>query len=476
MDYRELKKIGDYQWELPKQGNMRVPAIFFCSRSLLREIEPKVFEQTSNVACLPGIIKSSLAMPDAHWGYGFPIGGVAAFDPDKGGIISIGGVGYDISCGVRTMRTGLKRKTIEPLLKQLIDSLFKNIPAGLGSEGHINLSQTKLDELLQEGAVWAVKNGFGMPEDLEYIEDNGQFPDANPAKVSKEAKKRQKNQMGTLGSGNHYLEVQYVEEIFDHFTADHFEIKENDVLISLHCGSRALGHQIGTDYLNHFSNSTKKYNIFLPERDLICAPIYSQDGQDYLQAMSCGVNCALANRQILGHLAREIFTDLFPDSNVSLLYDVSHNTCKKEEHLLGKKRQLLYIHRKGATRSLGPQHPSLPSNYSQVGQPVLIGGTMGTSSYILAGDHQSEELAWSSACHGAGRTMSRRKALKHWKGNSVINELSRQGILIRTASKKGAAEEAPLAYKNIDSVVETTHKTGLARKVAKLRPLACIKG
>lgn len=476
MDYRELKKIGDYQWELPKQGNMRVPAIFFCSRSLLREIEPKVFEQTSNVACLPGIIKSSLAMPDAHWGYGFPIGGVAAFDPDKGGIISIGGVGYDISCGVRTMRTGLKRKTIEPLLKQLIDSLFKNIPAGLGSEGHINLSQTKLDELLQEGAVWAVKNGFGMPEDLEYIEDNGQFPDANPAKVSKEAKKRQKNQMGTLGSGNHYLEVQYVEEIFDHFTADHFEIKENDVLISLHCGSRALGHQIGTDYLNHFSSSTKKYNIFLPERDLICAPIYSQDGQDYLQAMSCGVNCALANRQILGHLAREIFTDLFPDSNVSLLYDVSHNTCKKEEHLLGKKRQLLYIHRKGATRSLGPQHPSLPSNYSQVGQPVLIGGTMGTSSYILAGDHQSEELAWSSACHGAGRTMSRRKALKHWKGNSVINELSRQGILIRTASKKGAAEEAPLAYKNIDSVVETTHKTGLARKVAKLRPLACIKG
>src|SRR6056297_2023190 len=364
-----------------------------------------------------GIIKSSLAMPDAHWGYGFPIGGVAAFDPDKGGIISIGGVGYDISCGVRTMRTGLKRKTIEPLLKQLIDSLFKNIPAGLGSEGHINLSQTKLDELLQEGAVWAVKNGFGMPEDLEYIEDNGQFPDANPAKVSKEAKKRQKNQMGTLGSGNHYLEVQYVEEIFDHFTADHFEIKENDVLISLHCGSRALGHQIGTDYLNHFSNSTKKYNIFLPERDLICAPIYSQDGQDYHQAMSCGVNCALANRQILGHLAREIFTDLFPDSNVSLLYDVSHNTCKKEEHLLGKKRQLLYIHRKGATRSLGPQHPSLPSNYSQVGQPVLIGGTMGTSSYILAGDHQSEELAWSSACHGAGRTMSRRKALKHWKGN-----------------------------------------------------------
>ncbi len=476
MDYRDLKQIGEYQWQIPIHGHMRVPSTFFSSNHLVREIEPKVFDQAANVACLPGIVKSSLAMPDAHWGYGFPIGGVAAFDPDQGGIISIGGVGYDISCGVRTMRTGLDRKKIEPVLKQLLDSLFKTVPAGLGTEGHIHLSQTKLDELLQDGAVWAVRNGYGLPEDLEYIEDNGRFPNADPSKVSKEAKKRQKNQTGTLGSGNHYLEIQYVKEILDHFTADHFEIKEDDILISLHCGSRALGHQIGTDYLNYMGSSVKKHNIFLPERDLICAPIHSREGQDYYQAMACGINCALANRQVLGHLVREILTDFFPETDVSLLYDVSHNTCKKEEHQVDKTSRVLYVHRKGATRSFGPDHPDLPIKYRQVGQPVLIGGTMGTSSYILAGENQSEDLAWSSACHGAGRTMSRRQALKRWKGNSVINELSARGILVRAASKKGAAEEAPLAYKDIEDVVETTHQAGLARKVARLKPLACIKG
>jgi tRNA-splicing ligase RtcB len=415
-------------------------------------------------------------MPDAHWGYGFPIGGVAAFDPGQEGIISIGGVGYDISCGVRTMRTGMKKKEVEPFLKKLIDTLFQHIPAGLGSEGHLHLSQSQLDDLLKQGASWAISKGYGLPEDLEYIEDKGRLPGADPSKVSKEAKKRQKNQTGTLGSGNHYLEIQCVDTIFDHFTADHFEINEEDILISLHCGSRALGHQIGTDYLTHLGQSCQKHHIYLPERDLVCAPICSQEGQDYYQAMCCGVNCALANRQVLGHKTREIFTEIFPNASLSLLYDVSHNTCKIEEHKVGERVKQLYVHRKGATRAFGPYHPDLPLKYRPVGQPVLIGGTMGTSSYILAGNEQSEELAWSSACHGAGRSMSRRQALKRWKGNAVIKDLSNQGILVRAASKRGAAEEAPLAYKNIHDVVETTHQVGLARKVAKLRPLACIKG
>ncbi len=476
MDTADLKPIGECQWEIPCRHPMRVPARFFSSEKLVRLLEPKVIEQTANVAALPGIVKASLVMPDAHWGYGFPIGGVAAFDPDQGGVISVGGIGYDISCGVRTLRTGLNIQEVLPKLEALTDALFKRIPAGLGSKGLISLSPSQLDDLLTQGARWAVARGFGIQQDLEFIEDHGCTPGADPDLVSDTAKKRQEKQTGTLGSGNHYLEIQVVEEIFDHFTAEAFGLQDQDVLISLHCGSRALGHQIGTDSLQHLAEAAKKYNITLPERELVCAPVNSPEGRNFYRAMVCGINCALANRQVIGHLVREEVEAVLPGADCSLLYDISHNTCKVESHQAQGGARKLYVHRKGATRAFGPGHPELPRRYAPVGQPVLIGGTMGTSSYILAGNAAGEDLAWSSACHGAGRAMSRRQALKKWKGQSVIASLGHQGILIRTASARGAAEEAPQAYKDVFEVVESTHRAGLARKIARVRPLACIKG
>jgi tRNA-splicing ligase RtcB len=471
-----LNQIGPYCFEIPKQGSMRVPARFFGAPALIEAIDAKVFEQAANVACLPGIVKASLAMPDAHWGYGFPIGGVAAFDPERGGVISVGGVGYDISCGVRTMRTGLHREEVEPVLEALVDELFRNIPAGVGSEGLLKLSGAKLDEALQGGAAWAVRNGFGTRSDLEFIEDQGRVSGGNPDKVSDTAKKRQKRQIGTLGSGNHYLEVQHVSRIFDGPAAQAFGLVEGDVVVTLHCGSRALGHQIGTDYLNTLGRAANKYSISLPERELVCAPIDSPEGRDYFEAMVCGINCALANRQVLGHLVRDSFERVLPQARLSVLYDISHNTCKEETHEVQGSKRTLYVHRKGATRAFGPGREELPARYRQAGQPVIIGGTMGTASYILCGLEQGQEMAWGSACHGAGRAMSRRQALKRWKSKDVIEDLREQGILIRAASKKGAAEEAPQAYKDVDLVVDSTHAAGLAKKVAQLKPLACIKG
>mgnify|MGYP006279588233 CR=1 FL=1 len=476
MKSSDLVATGECRFELPPQGAMRVPAVFFASPGLVHQLEDKVLEQAANVACLPGIVRASLAMPDAHWGYGFPIGGVAAFDPEQGGIISVGGIGYDISCGVRSMHTSLHRSQIEPYLEQLTKLLFQRIPAGVGSKGAISLNHKQLDQLLAQGASWAVGQGYGWPDDLANIEDNGRVSGANPDKVSSQAKERQYRQMGTLGSGNHYLEIQVVDAIYDQAAAKAFGLAVDDVLVSIHCGSRALGHQIGTDYLQILGRATARYGVKLPERELVCAPIHSPEGQDFYQAMVCGINCALANRQILSHLVREAFALLLPEAFLPLIYDVSHNTCKIEEHAVQGRRVPLYVHRKGATRAFGPGHPELPAHYREAGQPVLIGGTMGSHSYILAGNTGGEDLAWSSACHGAGRSMSRKKALKRWKGQSVVNDLARQGILIRVASKRGAAEEAPLAYKDVDDVVESTHRAGLARKVARVSPLACIKG
>ncbi len=461
-------------WEIGAREQMRVPTRIFASRQILNQLEPQVLEQAKNVAWLPGIVQASLVMPDAHWGYGFPIGGVAAFDPEDQGVICMGGIGYDISCGVRTLRTKLDRSQIQPQLERLADRLFARIPAGLGSQGLLQLSQAKLDQVLEQGAGWAVQQGFGDPQELELIEDQGRIIGADPDLVSQEAKKRQKKQMGTLGSGNHYLEVQYVQEIFDSFTAEAFGLEQDQICVSLHCGSRALGHQVGTDYIQILGRAAQKYNIQLPVRDLVCAPILSQEGKDFYRAMACGINCALANRQILGHLVREVFEEIFPGAEAQLLYDVSHNTCKIETHQVQGQPRKLYVHRKGATRAFGPGSAGIPARYSQVGQPVLIGGTMGTSSYILAG--QQENQAWGSACHGAGRAMSRRQALKRHKAKGVLNELAHQGILIRAASKKGAAEEAPAAYKDVNQVVQATQEAGLARKIAKLAPLACIKG
>jgi tRNA-splicing ligase RtcB len=476
VELKQLKRLGEYQWEIPKDKDMRVPALIFASKDLVSEMDEKVREQLNNVASLPGIVKAAIAMPDAHWGYGFPIGGVAAFDPDNGGIISVGGVGYDISCGVRNLLTGLTRDEILPLLESLIDRLFRVVPSGVGSEGKIRLTPAELDDVLTGGAEWAVEKGYGLPEDLTHTEEEGRLEGADPSCVSDIAKRRQYRQVGTLGSGNHYLEIQYVEEIFHQPSAEAFGLKQGDVIVSIHCGSRALGHQIGTDYLQVLGKAGKKYQIPIRERELVCAPIKSPEGERYYKAMACGVNCALANRQVITHLTRQVFHEIVPRATVKNLYDVSHNTCKIEEHKVNGEVKRLYVHRKGATRAFGPDRPEVPEAFRNVGQPVLIGGTMGTCSYILVGQETGEALAWGSACHGAGRSMSRRAALKRWKGRKIIAELAHRGILIRATSYRGAAEEAPEAYKDVTSVVDSTHRAGLARKVALLRPMACIKG
>ncbi|MCS7150168.1 MAG: RtcB family protein [Caldimicrobium sp.] len=476
MELKKLKKISDFEWEITKEGEMNVPGRIFGSEKLIEEMDEKVYEQVYNVACLPGIVKASIAMPDAHWGYGFPIGGVAAFDPEEGGIISVGGVGYDISCGVRTLLSPLTKDEIWPYLEDLIRDLFVTVPSGVGSEGEIKLSPNQLDEVLVGGAQWAVERGYGVKEDLEYIEERGRMEGADPTFVSMEAKKRQHKQVGTLGSGNHYLEVQYVEEIYDRHIASAFGLFEDQVVVTIHCGSRALGHQIATDYLPLLAKASRKYGIPIREKELVCAPIKSEEGLQYFKAMCCGINCALANRQVITHLVREVFKSYFPGVFLKLLYDVSHNTCKVEYHVIDGKKRKLYVHRKGATRAWGPGRAELPPAYREVGQPVIIGGSMGTASYILAGTKEGEERAFGSACHGAGRTMSRNQAIRSFRADELIERLRKRGIIVMGKSKKGLAEEAPEAYKDVTLVIEATCKAGLTKKVAKLLPLGCIKG
>ena len=476
MDRKLVKRRGEYRWQVERVGKMKVEGVIFASEELIKGMDDKVAEQVANVASLPGIVGGSYAMPDAHWGYGFCIGGVAAFDMDKGGVISAGGVGFDIACGVRTLHTKLKVKDIEGKRETIAEALFRHIPAGVGSRGRIRLKAARLDELLSEGAKWAVEHGYGDKEDLRFIESGGRAIGADPAEVSDYAKKRQEGEMGTLGSGNHYLEIQKVVEVYDKQAAEAFGLAKDDIKISIHCGSRGLGHQIGTDYLKRMTQSAKSYGLELPERELACAPLDSKVGRSYLGAMRCGINCAMANRQILMHLVREVFADILPQANIKLLYDVSHNTCQEEEHRTNGKTKKLFVHRKGATRALGPGDGRLPAEYRKVGQPVLIGGTMGTASYILTGTGESERLSFSSACHGAGRNMSRTAAKKQWHGREVAKKLAGQGVLIRSRSMRGVAEEAPGAYKDVDEVVEVTDKAGLAKKVAKLVPLICVKG
>jgi len=455
---------------------MRVPAIIYADEALIRDMDDKVYEQAVNVAMLPGIVRASYAMPDAHWGYGFPIGGVAAFDPDEGGVVSAGGVGFDISCGVRTMLTGLKVADILPVQKSLADSLYRQIPAGVGSTGAITLDQAEMDAMLSGGARWAVERGWGDARDLERIEEGGQMAGAVPSYVSARARERQRREMGTLGSGNHYLEAQAVAEIFDAAIADVYGLSYDDVVVTIHCGSRGLGHQIGTEFLRDMVIAAPAAGIALPDRELACAPIKSEIGQRYLGAMRAAINCALANREILGHFSRRVFAHFFPGHDISLLFDVSHNTCKVEPHKVDGKQRNLFVHRKGATRAFGPGHESLPAALRSAGQPVLIGGSMGTGSYILAGAASSEQKAFSSACHGAGRAMSRHAALKQWSGRKIQDDLREQGILIRSPSTRGIAEEAPGAYKDVGAVVAAAEHAGLARRVARLRPLICIKG
>jgi tRNA-splicing ligase RtcB len=476
MDTSTLTRISDFEWRIEPQGDMRVPGVIFASKALVEAMDEKVREQVTNVAALPGIVTASYAMPDAHWGYGFPIGGVAAFDANQAGVVSAGGVGFDISCGVRTLLTGLQRADIEPLKDRLADALFHSIPVGLGSTGNIHLHDRGMTDMLSGGARWAVKRGWGRREDLERVEEQGCMAGAQPEQVSLQARKRQRNEMGTLGSGNHYLEIQEVSDIQDPDTATTFGLARGDVVISIHCGSRGLGHQIGTEFLRSMAITAGRHGIRLPDRELACAPLDSDTGRSYLGAMRAAINCALANRQIITHLTREVFARILPEADLALLYDVSHNTCKVEDHIIDGQPRRLYVHRKGATRAFGPGHRDLPDVFQATGQPVLIGGSMGTASHILAGTREGEALAFSSACHGAGRAMSRRKAYKLWKGRQVTDELRDQGIIIRSPSSRGVAEEAPGAYKDVDAVVDAAHTAGLARKVARLKPVICIKG
>lgn len=476
MDPGLFARRSAYEWEIRMRDGMRVPAVIFADEALIRAMDQKVYEQAVNVASLPGIVKAAYAMPDAHWGYGFPIGGVAAFDPDAGGVISAGGVGFDISCGVRCVHTGLTRADIMPIQRELAEALYNRVPAGVGSTGPIRLGAEEMDAMLTGGARWAVERGWGVPQDLERIEERGQMLHAKPACVSERARKRQRDEMGTLGSGNHYLEIQEITALHDTLTAQTFELHQGDIVVMIHCGSRGLGHQIGTEFLKRMAQCAGQFGIHLSDRELACAPIHSDVGQDYLGAMRAAINCALANRQILTHLVRQVFADVVPHARLPLLYDVSHNTCKVEEHCIDGGSRQLYVHRKGATRAFGPGHPDLPALFRPAGQPVLIGGSMGTASYILTGTAESEARAFSSACHGAGRSMSRHQAHGTWRGRQIVDELAARGIIIRSPSMRGIAEEAPGAYKDVSAVVEAAEAAGLARKVARLEPLICIKG
>ena len=478
-----VRKIHDYLYEIPSQGRMRVPARLFIDERALRELteqssqEWNALEQLKNVATLPGIQKAAMAMADIHPGYGFPIGGVAAFDP-KEGVISVAGVGFDINCGVRCLRTTLTRKDLEGKEEQLADTMYQVIPAGLGSTGELRLNTKEIDRVLREGAHYAVRLGYGREDDLTYIEETGRLPDADPSVVSNTAKQRQLAQVGTLGSGNHYVEVQVVDQIYDAKAAEAYGLEPGQIVIMLHTGSRALGHQIGTDYLPFLDKATKKYGIQVPDRELVCAPIDSPEGQQYYRAVMAGANCAFANRQVLAHLVREAFWKALrvPDTAIETLYEVAHNTVKFEVHEVDGERKRLLVHRKGSTRAFGPGRPEIPERYRPVGQPVLVGGTMGTASYILRGTEQGMRETFGTALHGAGRAKSRRAAKKAYPADEIVRRLREQGIIVRAHGKASISEEAPGAYKDVDHVVDVMCKAGIVARVARLRPIICLKG
>ncbi len=476
MDRSRLERAAPCEWRVKQQGAMRVPAIIYADDHLIDDMDDKVVEQLVNVAGLPGIVGAAYAMPDAHWGYGFPIGGVAAFDADQGGIICAGGVGFDVSCGVRLLLSELNTQDVEPVKKTLAEALFDTIPAGVGSTGTLTLDDAEMTAMLNGGAHWAVENGYGEPEDLERTEEHGRMSGARPECVSDHARKRQRREMGTLGSGNHYCEVQTVSEIYDDRLAKAYGLEIGRVCVSVHTGSRGLGHQIGTEYMREMVLAAPSFGITLPDLELACAPIKSDLGRRYIGAMRAAANCAMANREVITHLVRRTFAKLFAHGHLRLLFDVSHNTCKAETHKVGNELRELHVHRKGATRAFGPGHSDLPESLREFGQPVLIGGSMGTGSYVLAGVPAGEAASFSSACHGAGRAMSRHRALKLWGGRQVQDDLAGQGIIVKSPSRRGIAEEAPGAYKDVNAVVEAAETAGLAKRVARLRPLACVKG
>jgi tRNA-splicing ligase RtcB (3'-phosphate/5'-hydroxy nucleic acid ligase) len=475
-----LEKLDECRWLIPKTGPMRVPGLVFSSHELIKEIrQDQCLNQVANVASLPGIVSYSLAMPDIHWGYGFPIGGVAAFQMEEG-IVSPGGVGYDINCGCRLMTTLLKVDVIRPVLKELVTALFNAIPSGVGSKGFLHLSKGNEAKVAVEGAAWAVKKGFGRPEDLERTEDQGVINGADPSVLSDRAVKRGLDQLGTLGSGNHFLEVQVVDKIYDRQTARDFHLFEDQITVLIHSGSRGFGHQICDDFLKEMGRDNTGLNLKLPDRQLACAPIQSDLGRRYLTAMACAANYAWANRQVLMHLTRETLVSALSinprELGMDLLYDVCHNIAKKERHIVNGQETLLCVHRKGATRALPPGHKLLPEIYRRSGQPVLIPGDMGTHSYVLVGAHGAMEKSFGSSCHGAGRVLSRTQAVKKAKGRAINRELEDQGIFVQSRGKKTLMEEIPEAYKDVSQVVKVIDQAGLARKVARLRPLGVIKG
>lgn len=473
----ELNKIDDNIYEVPigYRPGMRVPGRIFVSSILREMIDPGTVEQVANVATLPGIVGHSMAMPDAHLGYGFPIGGVAAFRED-GGIISPGGVGFDINCGVRLLRSDLLAKDVQPLINTLIDALFQAVPSGLGATGRLHATDQQLTEAFISGSKWAVEEGYGVEADLAQCEENGCMPGADPSQVGGKARKRGRPQLGTLGSGNHFLEIQRVDEIYDLEIAKRFGLFKGQITVMIHCGSRGAGHQICTDHLDVLSKAVKKYNIDIPDKQLACAPLGSPEAEHYFGAMVCAANYAWANRHIISHWTREAFDRYFPGSNLDLVYDVAHNVAKIEEHLVEGKKERLYVHRKGATRAFGPSRKEVPEAYAGLGQPVLIPGSMGTASYVLCGQDRALELTFGSACHGSGRVMSRSQALKQFTGKEVKAALNRDGIVVRSTSPGMLAEEAPQVYKPSGDVVDVVHNLGIATRVAKLVPLAVSKG
>lgn len=478
-----LRKIDDCRWEIPVEARpgMRVPGLIFADEKILPKIqEDQSLDQVANVAFLPGIVGRSLAMPDIHWGYGFPIGGVAATDPSQGGVISPGGVGYDINCGVRMMRTNLTEQEIRPHLRDLVMKLFNHVPCGVGQSGAIKVGAKEARKMLVQGARWAVSKGFGIAEDLERTEANGVLEDAEPDAVSERAYERGADQLGTLGSGNHFLEVQAVDKVFDEEAARVWGLEEGQVTVMIHSGSRGFGYQVCEDSLENSRKALHKYGITVPDMQLACAPLDSPEARQYLGAMRAAANYAWNNRQCLMHLAREVFERFFnrsfSDLGMQLVYDVAHNIAKFERHKVGGKEKTVCVHRKGATRAFPPGHPELPQIYQKTGQPVIIPGDMGRNSYVMAGTQRAMDETFGTTCHGAGRVMSRHAALKAARGRSIERELESKGVIVMGRGSKGIAEEQPDAYKDVNDVVNVIHRAGLARKIVRLKPLGVIKG
>ncbi len=478
-----LERIDDYRWKIPKsyKPGMRVPGFIYADDRMIKLSRRDLsLEQVANVATLPGIYKYSMAMPDIHQGYGFPIGGVAAFDAYEG-VLSPGGVGFDINCGVRILRTNLRYGDIKEKLRAIIDAIFRNVPSGVGSRGKVRLTPSQLDEVIVAGAKWAVERGFGWERDLNHLEENGSMLGADPSKISHKAKQRGAPQLGTLGAGNHFLEVQVVKEIYEPEIAKAFGIEEvGQITVMIHTGSRGFGHQICSDYLDIMVKASRKYKIMLPDKELAAVPANTKEAQDYFSAMIGGANFAWANRQMITHWVRESFSQVLGEDpeelGMEIVYDVAHNIAKLEEHTVDGKRVKVYVHRKGATRAFPAGHPAVPQDYRRYGQPVLIPGDMGTASYILVGTELAMQESFGSTCHGAGRVMSRREATRRHRGNEVIRDLASKGIYVRAASLRVVAEEAPAAYKDVDHVVEIVHKAGISKKVAKMVPIGVVKG